>query len=135
MVCYTSMVDILSRARKLKESVNFFENIPFRVVQLPGAYTCGCSTHCNVELDENAAQKCRILEPGNATVYVLLFNIYAAAGFLQNVSAVRPAMKRRVPPMGPGRSWIAVDKKVQHFVIGDIPHPEAEEIYALLPNN
>ena len=91
-----------------------------------------CRTYGNVELGEYAAKKLFKLEPSKASTYVLLSNIYAAAGKWENVSLVRTMMQQRGVRKEPGRSRIEVDNKVHEFVVGDTSHPEAKAIYTEL---
>lgn len=68
----------------------------------------------------------------DASPYVLLSNIYAAAGKWKEVSLVRTVMHERDIHKEPGCSWIEVDNKIHEFVSGNTSHPEAEDIYAEL---
>lgn len=85
-----------------------------------------------VELAELALDEILKLEPKDASAYVVLSNIYAAAGEWEMVSLLRSIMQKRGICKEPGQSWIEVYNKIHHFVGGDTSHPEAQEIYALL---
>jgi len=97
-----------------------------------GALLGACRTYGNVELGKLAANERLKLEPKDASTYVLLSNIYAAAGNWEEVLWVRTIMQERGIRKEPGRSWIEVDNKVHDFVVGDTSHSEANEIYAEL---
>ncbi len=72
------------------------------------------------------------MEPDNAAGYVVLSNIYAAAGnrhLCENVEWQRTArgVKRQ-----PGHTWIEVNNEVHTFVVDDQDHPLMIEIHAEL---
>jgi len=91
-----------------------------------------CKTYGNVELGKLAANEFLKLEPKVSSAFVLLSNIYAAAGKWEEVLWVRNMMQERGIRKEPGRSWIEVDNKVHDFVAADTSHPEAKEIYVVL---
>jgi len=130
---YSCMVDLLGRAGLLYEAYNLINNMPVK----PSAFVWGsllgaCKIHINVELGEYAAEHLFELDPENAAHYVLLSNVYAAAGRWDGVEKVRKIMKDRKVRKKPGCSWIEVNSKVYTFLIGDRSHPQTVEIYAKL---
>ena len=127
------MVDVLGRAGHLEEAKLLIGNMPVEPnvatwLTLLGA----CRTYGNLELGKLAANECFKLEPKDASAYVLLSNIYAAAGKWEEVLWVRTRMQERGIRKEPGRSWIEVANKVHYFIVGDTSHSEATEIYAEL---
>ena len=130
---YTCMVDLFGRAGHLEEAKLFILNMPLEPDGATwGALLGACRTYGHVELAEFAAKECLKLEPKNAAAYVVLSNIYAAAGKWDQVSSVRTMMQDRGIHKEPGRSWIEVGNEIHRFVVGDTSHPEAKEIYAEL---
>ena len=90
------MVDLLSRARRLKEAYELLNSMPMEPhasawVALLGA----CKLHCNIELGEVIAARLLELGPHNAGNYVSLSNIYAAVDRWSDVSLVREKKKER----------------------------------------
>jgi pentatricopeptide repeat protein len=84
---YTCMVDLLGRAGHLQEAENMVLSMPCEPhvaahmwlhmwMPMLGA----CKIHGNVEMAELVAKQILEMEPDNAAAYVLLSNIYAAAG-------------------------------------------------------
>jgi hypothetical protein len=78
---YTCMVDLLGHAGHLQEAENMIKTLPCKPhvaawMSLLGA----CRIHGNVEMGERVAKLVLELEPENAAAYVLLSNIFAAAG-------------------------------------------------------
>jgi pentatricopeptide repeat protein len=133
VVHWSCMVDILGRAGHLGEARLLIDSMPVEPgLTAWGALVGACRTYGNVELGELAAKELVKLEPENASTYVLLSNIYAAAAKWEEVSLVRSMMQERGVRKEPGRSWIEVDNKVHAFVVGDTSHPETKEIYAEL---
>ncbi|KAG0562950.1 hypothetical protein KC19_9G185500 [Ceratodon purpureus] len=133
IVHYTCMVDLLGRAGYLEEAEHFIQSMPLE----PNARTWGallgaCRTHGDVELAEHAARELLKLDPKDASVYVLLSNMYAAAGRWDQVTRVRSLMMDKGIRKEPGVSWIEVDNKIHRFCVRDMSHPEAKEIYAVL---
>eukprot|EP01018_Ginkgo_biloba_P037442 Gb_29881 [translate_table: standard] len=130
---YACMVDLLGRAGHLEQAQNFIENMPVDPnAGVWGALLGACRIHCNIELGERVARILFDLEPGNAGYYVLLSNIYAAAGRWDEVAMVRIMMKDRGLRKPPGYSLIEINNRVHAFVVGDRSHPQSEKIYAML---
>ena len=129
------MVDLLGRAGLLEETKRFISSMPVEAgAGTWGALLGACRTYGNVELGELAAKEVMKLEPADASPYVLLSNIYAAAGQWDQVSFIRHMMQERGIRKEPGVSWIEISNKVHRFVVGDRSHPEAEKIYDVLNN-
>ncbi|XP_057868278.2 pentatricopeptide repeat-containing protein At5g48910 isoform X2 [Cryptomeria japonica] len=128
---YSCIVDILCRAGRLDEGVDFINKMPVQPnATVLGCLLAGCRTHNNIQLGEQVAKQLLELDPGHTGHYVLLSNIYAAAGRWDDLDKVRKLMKDRCIKKKPGCSWIEVNKKVHAFLVGDISHPQTEEIYA-----
>ncbi|XP_057818774.2 putative pentatricopeptide repeat-containing protein At3g23330 [Cryptomeria japonica] len=130
---YACMVDLLSRSGCLEEAYNFISKMPMKPTSgIWGALLGACKIHCNVELAECVAEKLFELDPRNEGYYIVLSNIYAAAGKWNGVAKMRKMLKERGLRKSPGCSWIEVNNKVHAFVGDDRSHPESEEIYAML---
>ncbi|KAJ7231027.1 hypothetical protein O6H91_Y458300 [Diphasiastrum complanatum] len=91
-----------------------------------------CKNHGNVELGRRAFESILKLEPDNAAAFVLLSNMYVAAGRWDEVARIRKEMEDAGVKKTPGRSWIVVDNKVHDFVKGDTGHPQMNAIRAEL---
>eukprot|EP01018_Ginkgo_biloba_P019722 Gb_21824 [translate_table: standard] len=130
---YACMVDLLGRAGCLDEAEDFIKKMPLEPsAKVWGALLGACSIHCNIELGERVAKQLFALDPKNAGRYVLLSNIYAAAGRWNDVIKVRAMMKERGLKKTPGCSLIEVNNRVHAFLVGDRSHPQTEKIYAML---
>eukprot|EP01018_Ginkgo_biloba_P019231 Gb_39402 [translate_table: standard] len=130
---YACMADLLGRAGHLDEAQDFIEKMPVEPdASVWGALLGACRIHCNIELGEHVAQRLFDLEPENAGSYVLLSNIYAAAGRWDDVTRTRTMMKNRGVKKTPGCSLIEVNNRIHTFLVGDVSHPQSEKIYATL---
>eukprot|EP01018_Ginkgo_biloba_P026223 Gb_06185 [translate_table: standard] len=130
---YACMVDLLGRSGLLDEAEKFIQKMPLQPnSSVWGSLLGACRIHCNVDLGERVAEHLFQLEPQNAANYILLSNIYAAAGQWDGVAKVRAMMTRQRVKKRPGCSWIKVKSKVHTFLSGDRSPPQAKEIYALL---
>eukprot|EP01018_Ginkgo_biloba_P028587 Gb_09704 [translate_table: standard] len=130
---YACMVDILCRAGRLGEAEEFINKMPFE----PGILVwrtllAACRVNGNMDLGKRATECILALEPQDAAAYVLLSNIYAAAGRWDDVVNERKMMKYRGVKKQPGRSWIEVKNKIHAFVARDRSHTQTEEIYVKL---
>ncbi|KAG0607081.1 hypothetical protein M758_8G001900 [Ceratodon purpureus] len=133
VVHWSCMLDILGRAGQLEEARLLIDSMPVEPdVAVWGAFLGACRSYGNVEFGELAAKERVKWEPENASTYVLLSNIYAAAAKWEEVSLVRTMMQERGVRKEPGRSCIEVDNKIHAFVSGDTSHPETKEIYVEL---
>jgi pentatricopeptide repeat protein len=132
---YACMVDLLGRAGLLDEAQNFIQKMPIQPdAGVWGALLGACRIHGNVDLGECIAKQLLELESEDAGHYVLVSNIYAAAGRWDDVSRMRTLMKKRELKKTPGYSFIEVNNRTHAFVVGDRSHPQSEQIYALLEN-
>ncbi|CAK8531625.1 unnamed protein product [Lathyrus sativus] len=127
---YSCMKDLLGRAGKLKEAERIIETMPFNPGSIEWATLLGtCRKHGNVELEMKASSKFLELEPCNATLYVMLSNMYASDGRWEEVARLKRLMRERGVKKKPGCSWIEIDKKVHVFVAEDTSHPRIKEIH------
>jgi pentatricopeptide repeat protein len=130
---YACMVDLLGRAGQLEEAALFIETMPVEPgADVLGALLAACRVHGNIELGEKVAERIFEQNPNNSGTYVVLSNIYAAAGRWDDAAKIRKLMTDRGVIKEPGCSWIEFKKKVHVFFVGDRSHPQTEEIYAAL---
>ncbi len=91
-----------------------------------------CRSHDNVDIAERVPKWILEMELDNAAGYVLLSNIYAAAGnrhFLWECWAaeMENGVKKQM-----GHTWIEGNKEVHTFLVEDQDHPQMIEIHAEL---
>ncbi|CAM6061539.1 unnamed protein product [Sphagnum tenellum] len=130
---YTCKIDLLGCAGHLQEAENMIKAMPYKPHANAWKALLGtCRIHGNVEMGERVAKQIVELEPDNASGYVLLSNIYAAAGNRHFCKKVEQWRKERGVKKKPGRTWIKVNNQVHTFVVDDQHHPQMIEIHAEL---
>eukprot|EP00249_Psilotum_nudum_P016668 c25935_g8_i1 orf=2-886(+) len=130
---YGCMIDLLGRAGRLDEAESLVNNAPFG--NYAGAWMTllgACRIHGDVDRGARAAECIFELDPHNAAPFVLLSNIYSAAGKWNDAATVKKVMQDRGVLKKVGHSCVKVKNKVHEFVVGDTSHPQKEEIYAEL---
>lgn len=131
---YATIVDLLSRAGKLKEAMEVIEKMPIPPTEsVWGALLMGCRLHNDTETAAYAAEK--LFETGSTSsgAHVLLTNAYAAAGRYEDAARARKAMRDQGVKKETGLSWLEeIGGAVHTFVSGDRSHARSEEIYKIL---
>ncbi|XP_027362374.1 pentatricopeptide repeat-containing protein At2g13600-like [Abrus precatorius] len=130
---FASVVDLLGRAGLLDQAKNLIDGMPFKPNATVWCALLGaCRIHHDSRLAETAVKKLMELNFEDSGVYVLLANIYAESGELENVADMRKFMKVKGICKSPGCSWIEVDNRVHVFTVADTDHPQIKEIYIKL---
>ncbi|KAF5188851.1 Pentatricopeptide repeat-containing protein eli1 protein [Thalictrum thalictroides] len=130
---YGCIVDLLGRAGLLDEAYDLVKSMkmdPDPV--LWGTLLAACRLHGNIALGEHIAEFLVHKGLANSGTYILLSNIYAAAGNWEGVAKIRTMMKNSGIQKEPGCSSIEVDNKVHEFLVGDLKHPKSKDIYLML---
>ncbi|KMZ65505.1 Pentatricopeptide repeat-containing protein [Zostera marina] len=135
-VHYACMVDLMGRAGKLQDAVEFISNMPSNVLMsgkdVWGALLGGCRIHGNLELAEEVAEKLFCVDPGNAGRYAVLARMYEDAGRWEDEARVRLLMRERGVRKPLGYSAIEVKRLVCVFGVEDESYLLSEEIYQTL---
>lgn len=130
---YGCMVDLLGRAGHLEESANFITSMPIPPdVSIWSSLLRACRCHQNVKLAEHAFKHLTETDPLNDGAHVLLANIYAKAGRLDDMSRIRMKLRDMGLKKQLGYSLIEQGGFVHKFTSGDIFNPHSEEIYLML---
>lgn len=130
---YGCMVDLLGRSGHLDEAYELIKNMPFAPNAVMWRTLLGaCKVHNNVELGEMVLKKILELEPRHHGDYVLLSNIYAAAGRWEDAANIRRTMKKKGIAKVPGCSMIEVDSRIYSFFVEDKSHCHSEDIHRML---
>ncbi|KAL6187759.1 hypothetical protein ACLB2K_039154 [Fragaria x ananassa] len=133
---YGCIVDLLSRAGLFEEAREIIERIPSssnpsEEAVAWRAFLSACCNHGQAQLAEVAAEKLFRLER-HSGVYVLLSNLYAAAGKHVDARRMRNLMRNRGVDKAPGCSSVEIDRAVYEFIAGEKTHPQMEEIQLVL---
>ncbi|CAM6016852.1 unnamed protein product [Sphagnum balticum] len=130
---YACMVDLLSRAGRLGEAENLVKTMSSEPnAPVWKALLAACRVHGNVETGKQVAKRAVELDSTKAGSYVLLSNIYAAAGKWDLSRSIQRQRLSRGVRKEPGRSWIEVNGKVHSFLVDDLNHPQRAQIRAEL---
>ncbi|KAK6163643.1 hypothetical protein DH2020_000507 [Rehmannia glutinosa] len=130
---YGCIVDIYSRAGRLKDALQMFDKMPMKPNEvIVGSLLAACRDCKDVELAERLMKYIYDLDPSGDFNYVLLSNIYAATGSWRGASNVRKKMKALGVQKRPGISSIEVNGIIHEFVAGDKSHTDSESIYMML---
>ncbi|KAJ7534255.1 hypothetical protein O6H91_13G086000 [Diphasiastrum complanatum] len=104
---HSSMVDLLGRAGHLHEAHDMIKNMPcLPDVSIWQALLGACKIHGNVQMGESAAKELFSLDPEHSSGYVLLSNIYAAAGKWSSKSKVQNLWTKRHASKQPRYTWV-----------------------------
>ncbi|KAL2921694.1 hypothetical protein RDABS01_013185 [Bienertia sinuspersici] len=130
---YACMVDLFGRAGLLKKAEEIIKRMPCEPSADMWATLIGaCCIHRNTDLGEWAAEKLLALRPKNTGYYVLIANLYAAAGCWDKLSKVRTFMRDLGLLKTPGCAWIDIGSGFEPFVVGDPSMELSHEIHPLL---
>ncbi|GAV74548.1 PPR domain-containing protein/PPR_2 domain-containing protein [Cephalotus follicularis] len=107
---YACMVDLLARAGRLEEALDFIQNMPIKPdVSLFGAFLHGCGLYSRFDLGQVAVNKMLELHPDKACYYVLMCNMYASDGRWSQVIQMRELMKQRRLSKSPASSLLEMN--------------------------
>jgi DNA-binding SARP family transcriptional activator len=81
------------------------------------ALLSACRIHGNVEMAECAAKRILELQPENASAYVLLSTIYAAAGNRHLYENVQQQIQEQCLKKQSGCTWIEMNNEIRMFVV------------------
>ncbi|KAJ4976979.1 hypothetical protein NE237_002085 [Protea cynaroides] len=127
---YICMVDLLGRGGLLDEAHDIIQKMPFEPdVRVWGALLGACRIHENIELGEEVSENIQKLGPEGTGNFVLLSNIYSAAGRWDDAEHVRVMQRDLGFVKSPGCSWVEVHGIIHAFVGGDQSHPQSSKIY------
>uniref|UniRef100_A0A2N9J3L5 Pentacotripeptide-repeat region of PRORP domain-containing protein n=1 Tax=Fagus sylvatica TaxID=28930 RepID=A0A2N9J3L5_FAGSY len=130
---YACMVDLFGRAGLLHKAKEIIKTMPCRPTPAMWATLIGaCRIHGNTEIGEWAAEKLLEMRPKNSGYYVLIANMYAAAGHWNMLAKVRTSMRDLGVRKAPGCAWVDVGMGFSPFLVGDTSNPHAQKIYTLL---
>lgn len=130
---YACMVDLFGRAGMLIKAREMITKMPYKPTPAMWATLVGaCRVYGNTKMGEWAAEKLLEMRPENSGYYVLVANMYAAAGCWKKLAKVRTSMRDLGVRKDPGCAWVDVGMGFCPFVVGDMSNPHTQEIYALL---
>ncbi|KAJ3681280.1 hypothetical protein LUZ60_015769 [Juncus effusus] len=133
MTHYGCMVDLLGRAGLIKEAKWVVDSMPMEPdVGVLGALLGACKIHGIVDLGQEIGERLLELDYLNSGRYVLLANLYAGAGRMDDVAEIRRLMNDRGVKKEAGRSVIEMNGNLNEFICNGTSHPESKAIYSML---
>ncbi|XP_059664917.1 pentatricopeptide repeat-containing protein At2g42920, chloroplastic [Cornus florida] len=130
---YGCMVDMLGRAGLLEEAEELIKSMPMNPDPgIWGSLLSACWKHGNTEMGQWAANNLIELSPSESCGYLLMSNVYAAAGHFEKAMQERISMKDKKIEKQPGCSLIEVNGEVHEFLAGGRLHPQVQKICHLL---
>ncbi|PKI64231.1 pentatricopeptide repeat-containing protein At2g29760, chloroplastic-like [Punica granatum] len=124
------LVDLLCRAGRIKEAKNVIDGMPMKPNKIIWmSLLSGSRIQGNISIGEYAAHKLIEIAPETISCYILLSNMYAAAGHWEKVSQVREMMKSKGISKDPGCSSIEHQGTLHEFIVGDKSHGQTRQIY------
>ncbi|KAH6820429.1 hypothetical protein C2S53_002587 [Perilla frutescens var. hirtella] len=106
---HVCMVDMLGRSGRLNEAYDFIKNLATKAeAGIWGALLSACSYHGDIEMGRAVAEILFSLEPGNASYYIALCNMYIAAGKWEEAVELRSIMQDKQLKKQTGYSFIDV---------------------------
>ncbi|CAM8938024.1 unnamed protein product [Rhodiola kirilowii] len=104
---YSSLVDIIGRSGQLHEAMNLIKSMPFQPDKTVWGALLGASrVHNNVTYGRIAAEALVSLDPESSAPYILLYNIYANLGQLNDAAEVKLLMRRNNVGKHVAASWV-----------------------------
>ncbi|XP_057448794.1 pentatricopeptide repeat-containing protein At1g71490-like [Lotus japonicus] len=130
---YACMADLFGRAGLLNKAKEIITRMPYKPTPAMWATLIGaCRIHGNTVLGEWAAGKLLEMKPDHSGYYILIANMYAAAGCWSELAEVRTYMRNLGVKKAPGCAWVDVGGEFSPFFVGDTSNPHAGEIYPLM---
>ncbi|PKU73603.1 pentatricopeptide repeat-containing protein At3g16610 [Dendrobium catenatum] len=126
---YICIVDLFARGGLLAEAHDFITRMPFEPdVRVWSALLSACRTHKNTELGNEVSGIIQRLGPEGSGNFVLMSNIYSAAGRHHEAARVRILQQEKGFRKSPGCSWVEIQGKIHAFIGGDSSHPQSSMI-------
>lgn len=130
---YSCMVDLFGRAGFLNKAKEVITGMPYKPTSaMWGTLIGACRIHGDMVMGEWAAGKLLEMKPDHSGYYVLIANMYAAAGCWSKLAQVRTYMRDLGVRKGPGCAWVDVGSEFSPFLVGDTSNPHASEIYPFM---
>lgn len=131
---YVCMIDLLGRAGRLNEAETLVHDMPFKATAATLMSLLGsCRYQGDFERGERAAMRVFDLDSEDPAPYVMLSNIYAAAGREDDAAAVLSRARDKNSWKQLGCCSIEVNNKVHEFLAKkDCWHPQQDMIHSKL---
>eukprot|EP00250_Pteridium_aquilinum_P022258 c25334_g3_i4 orf=2-421(+) len=128
------MIDLFGRAGHLEKAVQVIQEMPSSDYSAVWHALLGaCQKWGDVSVGRWAFEQAVQVDKSDGPAYVLMANIYAAAGMQENAKNIETMRIRNNAWKKPGCSlWVDSSKEVHAFSVGDTTHPQGKHIYTNL---
>ncbi|KAE8770243.1 pentatricopeptide repeat-containing protein [Hordeum vulgare] len=134
-VTFICLISTCSHSGLMTEGKRWFHMMAQKYdVRVWGALLAACRVHKNIDLGKQVARVIQKLGPEGTGNFVLLSNIFSAAGRFDAAAEVRIIQKEKGFKKSPGCSWIEINGSLHAFIGGDRSHPRSPEIHQELHN-
>lgn len=104
---YGCMVDLLGRAGRLQEAYVLIDAMPIQSNDVVwGSLLAACRVYGDVDMGEKVVKKLLELKPEEGGYYLLLYDIYVAAGRREAAIGLKQVMEINGARKTPGCSWV-----------------------------
>ncbi|XP_060198382.1 pentatricopeptide repeat-containing protein At1g43980, mitochondrial [Lycium barbarum] len=118
---YTCVVDMMTRAGKLKEAGDVLQNMPHEPnSEIWESILLACDIYGDLKETEKVAGKIMELAPESSLPYLVLAQVYESRGRWESLVRVRKEMKERIEKRITSYSWISVRNCVITFQANQI---------------
>lgn len=130
---YAYVVDLLSRAGRLREAIDIIETMPHRTTSLIWRSILSArAIHENLRVTERVATKIMETEPQSTLPYLVLAQAYQTRGRWESIVRVRKAVEQKGAKELIGCSWIGIRNYVYSFEANQLQHYGGKDLYLVL---
>ncbi|KAK7311490.1 hypothetical protein RJT34_09677 [Clitoria ternatea] len=130
---YEYVVEMLSKAGKLKEAIDIIEAMPYRTTSdIWRSILSACAIHADLRVTEGVAKKIIDMEPLTYLPYLVLAQAYQMRGRWESMVRVRKAVDTRGAKEFIGYSCIGIKNHVYTFASNQLEHYGGKDLYLLL---
>lgn len=130
---YTCVVGAMARVGRLEDADSIVCTMPCKPdAAVWRTLLAGCVVHHKADMAGVMGQRLLEIDPKDDSAYVMLANVYSAAGRSDDVAEAWTAMRDHGVRKEGGRSWIEVRGQVHVFVANDKRHEQLLDIYEKL---
>ncbi|TKY74193.1 Pentatricopeptide repeat-containing protein mitochondrial [Spatholobus suberectus] len=130
---YVCVVEILSKAGKLKEAIDIIETMPYRTSsEIWRSILSACAIYGDLQVIEGVAKKIMDRESQTSLPHLVLAQAYQMRGRWETMVRMRKAVENRGTKEFVGHSWIGIKNNVYTFTSNQLQHYGGKDLYLLL---
>lgn len=130
---YTCLIAVLGRVGRIADAERIALTMPYEAdAAVWRTLLSSCAHHGEADMALVMSKRLLELNLYDDSAYVIVSNVLASAGRLDEVREVRKLMKHRRVSKEGGKSWIELPGELHVFMAGDKTHGMSKEIYAKL---